>query len=155
MASGPGVRVALRFDDEMRIDAIGFETAAFDAARPVASRMCGALLGATLDQASALSIPDLAVLAGLPAAHPAVRTVHFAKSAALLPHLGRRARHGPAITCTCFHVATDAIRAAIRAHGLTTVEQVKDRTKAGCGCGSCRPDVQRLLDEAAAPPTES
>jgi bacterioferritin-associated ferredoxin len=150
MSSGPGVRVAFRLDDEMRVEAVGFETAAFDAARPVASRMCRALLGATLDQASALSIPDLAVIAGLPVGHPAVRTVHFAKSKALLPLLGRRAHTGPEITCTCFHVATDAIRAAIRDHRLTTVEQVRERTKAGCGCGSCRPDVQRLLDEERA-----
>ena len=147
MAAGPGVRVSIRLDDEVRIAEIAFETAAFDTARPVASRVCGALLGTTLAQASAVTILDVARMGGVRERSPEARTVHFAKSAALLPLLGRSARDGVAITCTCYHVATEVIRAAIRDRGLGTVEQVKDATKACSGCGTCRPDVQRLLDE--------
>jgi bacterioferritin-associated ferredoxin/NifU-like protein involved in Fe-S cluster formation len=148
MDAGPGVRVSLAFDEELRIAAAAFEVRAFDAAREVASALCRAILGATLAQASSLSIPDLARIAGAPERSPAVRTVHFAKSAALLPHLGRAARHGPHLTCICFQVPTERIREAIRARGLTTVDQVKDATKAGSGCGTCRPDLVKLLREA-------
>lgn len=148
MSAGPGVRVAMRFDGEFRVAEIAFEVTAFPAARAVASALCRALLGATIDQASALSIPDLARMTGLPERSVVVRTVHFAKSAALLPHLGRRARSGPEITCTCFQVETATIRAAILRHRLTTVEDVRRRTKAGTGCGTCRPDLQKLIEES-------
>ncbi len=154
MESGPGVRISLRIDAETRVAACGFETAAFDEARAVASRLCRAILGATIAQASAVSIPDVAAMSGLPVGDRAVRTVHFAKSAALLPWLGRRARSGAAITCNCFQVPTATIVDAIRSRGLRTVADVCAETKAGTGCGSCRPDLQRMLDESAGePPT--
>lgn len=147
MSAGPGVRIALAFDAELRVSAAAFETCAFDAARPAASALCRAILGATLAQASAVTIVDLARMVGLAERSPVVRTVHFAKSAALLPHLGRAARHGPHVTCICFQIPTETIRRAIRDRGLTTLDQVRDATKAGSGCGTCRPDLSKLLDE--------
>jgi len=150
MTCGPGVRVALRLDAEARVVEAAFEAVAFDAARPAASRLCAALLGRTVEGASRVTLLDVAALAGLPARDPVVRTVHFAKSAALLPVLGRGARHGPEVTCTCFLVRTDTIRRAIRRHRLATVEDVKSRTRAGSGCGTCRPDLERLLAEERA-----
>ena len=149
MTAGPGVRVAFRFDDELRVAAVGFETVSFPEARAPASTLCRALLGGTLAQVSALSIPEFALMCGLPARTPAVRTVLFAKSAAILPHLGRAAHGGPALTCTCYCVPTQRIVDAIRGQRLGTVDAVRNATKAGSGCGCCRPDVQRLLDDAA------
>ncbi|MCE9636544.1 MAG: (2Fe-2S)-binding protein [Planctomycetes bacterium] len=149
MSAGPGVRISFRIDDEARIAAAAFETASLDGARIVASKLCGAVLGATVFQASAVSIPDLALMAGLPLRDPAVRIVHFAKSAAMLPHLGRAAIAGPGITCTCFRVATATIVAAIERMGLRTADQVKDATNAGSGCGSCRPQVEGLIKQHA------
>lgn len=147
MTSGPGVRFAFRLDAEMCLDEVAFETCGFDDARPVASALCRALLGANVDQASAASIADVARMAGVPEKSAAARTVHFAKSAALLPVLGRRARAGAHITCSCRYVATETIRTAIRDLRLRTVEEVRDATRAGTGCGTCRPELQRLLDE--------
>ena len=151
MECGPGVRFALRIGRDGRILAACFETAAFDAARPAASRVCEAIVGGTVADASRLSLLDVAALAGLPVRDPVVRTVHFAKSAALLPVLGRHARGGPELTCICFQVPTVTILRAISRHRLATIEDVKARTKAGSGCGTCRPDVERLLRDAAAP----
>lgn len=145
MAAGPGVRVSFRIDAEACIAAASFETLACDAARIVASKLCGAVLGGTVFQASAVSIPDLALMAGCDVRDPAVRIVHFAKSAALLPHLGRAAIAGPGITCTCFRVPTETIVEAVERLGLRTPEQVKDATKAGSGCGTCRPQVEAIL----------
>ena len=149
LTAGPGVRVSFRFDDEVRVAAAGFETVSFPEAREPASRLCRALLGGTLAQVSALSIPDFALMCGLPVRSPAVRTVLFAKSAAILPHLGRAAHGGPALTCSCYHVPTLRIVEAIRGQRLSTVDEVRAATKAGSGCGCCRPDVQRLLDDEA------
>jgi NAD(P)H-nitrite reductase large subunit len=62
--------------------------------------------------------------------------------------LGRRARHGAAVTCTCFNVETHDIVDAIRRHRVTTVDELKRHLPATTGCGTCRPDVQRMIDEA-------
>lgn len=153
--SGPGVRLWLRIGDDGRISGAAFETIAFDAARSVASQLCAAIVGQPLARAARLSVVDLASMTARAPNDPAVRTVLFAKSAALLPVLGRGARHGPGVTCTCFDVATDAIRRAVRIDGLRTVEQVARATRATTGCGTCRPDVERLLRECAAEPGDA
>lgn len=146
MSAGPGVRVSLRLDDD-RVAEAKFETCALDAARPVADALCGLLVGATIDDASRFTLIDVARIGGLPPTSPLARTVHFAKSAALLPFLGRRSRHGAQITCTCFHVETREIVETIRRRGIRTVEELKMHMPATTGCGSCRPEVQRLIDE--------
>jgi bacterioferritin-associated ferredoxin/NifU-like protein involved in Fe-S cluster formation len=147
VTSGPGVRIALalRGDDDVVAEA-RFETFALDAARPVADALCAAIVGATLDDASRVSLLDVARMGGVAAATPAARLTHFAKSAALQPRLGRRARHGASLTCTCFQVPTAEIVATIRRHRVRTVEDLKAHLPVTTGCGTCRPDVQRLLD---------
>ncbi len=57
---------------------------------------------------------------------------------------------GP-IVCACFNVGAHAIHDAIR-HGATSVEAVGKCTAAGTNCGSCKPDLQALID---ARPTRS
>lgn len=51
------------------------------------------------------------------------------------------------IICQCFGVTDEDIREEIRANKLKTVEDVTNYTKAGGGCGSCIPDIQKILDE--------
>ena len=149
MSSGPGVRVALRFDGDVIREA-RFETCAFDAARPVAEALCAAIEGGTADDASHVSVMDVARAGGVAPASVAARTVHFAKSAALQTLLGRRARHGTSLTCTCFHVPTHEIVATIRRHRVATIESLRAHLPVTSGCGTCRPDVQKLLDDEAA-----
>lgn len=146
MSAGPGVRVSLRLADDVIVLA-RFETCALDAARSVAEAMCAFLEGLTIDDASHVSILDVARIGAASAASPVTRTVHFAKSAALLPFLGRRARHGASLTCICFQVPTHEIVAAIRKHRIRTVDELRVHLPATTGCGTCRPDVQRLIDD--------
>jgi bacterioferritin-associated ferredoxin len=149
MSSGPGVRVALRFDGDVIREA-RFETCAFDAARPVAEALCAMIEGGTADDASHVSVMDVARVGGVAGASVAARTVHFAKSAALQTLLGRRARHGTSLTCTCFQVPTQEIVATIRRHRVATIESLRAHLPVTTGCGTCRPDVQKLLDDEAA-----
>jgi NifU-like protein len=51
------------------------------------------------------------------------------------------------IICECFGVTDDMIRKEIRENNLKTVEDITHYTKAGGGCGSCIPDIQKILDE--------
>jgi assimilatory nitrate reductase catalytic subunit len=54
---------------------------------------------------------------------------------------------GPTI-CACFQVGANSLRAAAQA-GCSTLESIGTRLRAGTNCGSCRPEIQRMLDVAA------
>ncbi len=47
--------------------------------------------------------------------------------------------------CACYGVGEKTLQAAIRDQGLKTVDEVGQCTKAGTGCGSCVPEIRRLL----------
>ncbi len=47
--------------------------------------------------------------------------------------------------CACYGVGEKTLQTAIRDRGLKTVEAVGGGTKAGTGCGSCIPEIRRLL----------
>jgi len=51
-----------------------------------------------------------------------------------------------AIVCSCFQVGRNQIEAVARC-GATSVRAVGDRLKAGSNCGSCRSEIQTLIDE--------
>ena len=55
---------------------------------------------------------------------------------------------GPAV-CACHLVGRNVITRAL-ASGCGTVAQLGERTRAGTGCGSCVPELRRLLAEHAA-----
>ncbi|EJM96404.1 nitrate reductase [Herbaspirillum sp. YR522] len=64
---------------------------------------------------------------------------------------------GPTV-CSCFGVGRDTICEAIRSKGLAQVSQVTACLKAGGNCGSCVPEIKKLLVEVRAegmeaPPT--
>jgi assimilatory nitrate reductase catalytic subunit len=49
------------------------------------------------------------------------------------------------IVCSCFSVSEERIAAAIREDGLTSAAQIGTRLKAGTNCGSCIPELKKLL----------
>ena len=53
------------------------------------------------------------------------------------PNRGRR-------ICTCFGTGAEEIRTAVRA-GARTVAAVGEALSAGTNCGSCRPEIARLI----------
>ncbi len=52
--------------------------------------------------------------------------------------------------CNCMGVTCGEIVDAIKAQGLTNVQEVSDATGAGTGCGGCVDDIQKILDEVNA-----
>jgi assimilatory nitrate reductase catalytic subunit len=56
---------------------------------------------------------------------------------------GRAVETGPMV-CVCRGVRAERITGAIRG-GAGTLEAVGDATGAGVNCGSCRPEIARLL----------
>ncbi|HEY6475615.1 MAG TPA: FAD-dependent oxidoreductase [Polyangia bacterium] len=55
------------------------------------------------------------------------------------------------LVCTCHKVSEVRLCEAIAA-GACTVEALGDLTKAGTGCGSCKPDLVQLIAKQAPPP---
>jgi ferredoxin-nitrate reductase len=51
------------------------------------------------------------------------------------------------LVCSCNNVGSDNIRNKI-GEGFNTMKDICSATGAGTGCGSCRPEVKRLLEEA-------
>jgi len=56
------------------------------------------------------------------------------------------------ILCRCFGIPEQAVKESIAVMGLKSVEDIVAHTGAGSGCGTCRADMPRLLDEAAGTP---
>ncbi|MFF8811729.1 nitrite reductase large subunit NirB [Streptomyces pactum] len=52
-----------------------------------------------------------------------------------------------AVVCNCHNVTKGTVRAAVTGHGCATVAEVKARTRAGTGCGSCVKVLTGLVDE--------
>ncbi|AMP02561.1 nitrate reductase [Collimonas pratensis] len=63
--------------------------------------------------------------------------------------IAKGADTGPTI-CSCFAVGRNTICDAVRKQGLTTVAQVTGCLKAGGNCGSCVPEIKKLLSEMLA-----
>jgi NifU-like protein len=51
------------------------------------------------------------------------------------------------IICKCFSVTDKKIIRAIKENNLKTVEEVTNYTKAGGGCGKCKPEIEKILKE--------
>jgi len=59
---------------------------------------------------------------------------------------------GPTV-CSCFGVGRNTICNAVREQGLKTVAEVTACLKAGGNCGSCVPEIKKLLVETRAAET--
>jgi assimilatory nitrate reductase catalytic subunit len=66
--------------------------------------------------------------------------------------IAKGADTGPTV-CSCFGVGRNTICTAVRAEGLNTVAQVTACLKAGGNCGSCVPEIKKLLTEILAEET--
>jgi assimilatory nitrate reductase catalytic subunit len=64
---------------------------------------------------------------------------------ALLAGIAGSGEPGGKIVCSCFAVSEEKIKAAIQADGLITAAQIGVRLKAGTNCGSCIPELKKLL----------
>jgi assimilatory nitrate reductase catalytic subunit len=68
--------------------------------------------------------------------------------------LSGRSTHGLAeagpLVCTCFGVGLAAIRDAIATRAAANVEDIGRALKAGTNCGSCLPELKRIVNERAA-----
>ncbi len=56
---------------------------------------------------------------------------------------------GPVI-CACFGVSEDAVRHAVASGGVRSVAEIGEVLRAGTNCGSCRPELKRIISHGRA-----
>ena len=54
-----------------------------------------------------------------------------------------------AVVCSCFEVGINQITRAVQTERCSTVDAIGAATQAGTNCGSCRPEIQRILASCA------
>jgi assimilatory nitrate reductase catalytic subunit len=59
---------------------------------------------------------------------------------------------GP-LVCACFGVGLKAIREAVESGAACSVDEIGKHLRAGTNCGSCRPELKRIVNDVRAPQT--
>ncbi len=149
---GDALKLTLRIDRKTdRIIDAKFRTFGCASAIASSSALTELIKGKTVDEALRITNRDIAdYLGSLPREkmHCSVMGME-ALQAAIANYRGEKppeAEEGK-IVCECFGVTDEKIKRVIRENNLQTVEDVTNFTKAGGGCGSCIPEIEKILRE--------
>ena len=149
---GDALKLFLKVDKETgKIIDAKFQTFGCASAIASSSALTELVKGKTLDEALQVSNQDIAdFLGGLPEQkmHCSVMGKE-ALEAAIANYRGETLPAGPQekVICKCFDVTEDKIRKVAIENHLTTVDEITNFTKAGGGCGECRPDIEAILGD--------
>jgi len=150
LACGDALKLTFKLDKDGRIADVRFKTFGCASAIASSSALTEIVKGMPLDEAAKVTNQDIAnYLGGLPeqkmhcsvmgreALEAAIENYRTGKT-------GKKILEGK-VVCTCFGVTEEEITRVIRENNLTTVDQVTHYTKAGGGCGHCKPDLEAIL----------
>ncbi len=154
LACGDALRLTFKLDKNGHIKEVKFKTFGCASAIASSSALTELLKGKTVEEAERITNKDIAkYLGGLPDAkmHCSVMG-REALQEAIKNYRGEETSDKKIldgeVTCKCFGITEKEIKEAIRANGLTHVEEVTNFTKAGGGCELCHPRIKELIDEA-------
>jgi len=151
---GDALRLTLKIDKKTdKILDAKFQTFGCASAIASSSALTEMIKGKTIDEAARITNKDIAdYLGGLPGEkmHCSVMGME-ALEAAIANYRGAPVKKETVgeekIVCKCFSVTDKKIIRAIKENNLKTVEEVTNYTKAGGGCGKCKPEIEKLLKE--------
>jgi len=154
LACGDALRLMFKLDKDGRIADVKFQTFGCASAIASSSALTEIIKGMTLEQAAKVTNQNIAeFLGGLPEQkmHCSVMGQEALDAAIENYRNGSTGKKilGAKVVCNCFGVTEDEIVRVVRENGLTTVEQVTNYTKAGGGCGKCKPDIAKLLEKVS------
>ncbi len=151
---GDALRLTFNLDDEGRVSDIRFKTFGCGSAIASASVLTEMCKGKTLDEIKKITNKDIAeALGGLPREkmHCSVMgqealeaAITFYESGGQVSAQTHKEGH---VVCTCFGITDKEIEKAVLENGLKTVDDVTNFTKAGGGCGGCRDEIQKIIDQ--------
>lgn len=150
---GDALRLTFKLDENKRVADIKFKTFGCGSAIASSSMLTELCKGKTVDEMENITDDDIAdALGGLPDAkmHCSVMGQDALKLAIEYYRNGGKTIEKEVtsrVVCTCFNVTEDDISQAVRQHGLVSVEQVTNYTKAGGGCKNCLKDIKEIIDQ--------
>ena len=162
---GDALKIYLKFDDagEKIVDA-KFQTFGCASAIASASALTELVVGKTIDEAAKITNDDIAdflgslpeekmhcSVMGMEALQAAIAQVRGQGDGTATVGDAEDAEYDPEgldrTVCYCFSVTERKIREVVAANSLETVEDVTHFTKAGGGCGGCRPEIEKILED--------
>lgn len=151
---GDALRLTLRIDKKTdKIVDAKFQTFGCASAIASSSALTEMIKGMAIDEAVKVTNKDIAdYLGGLPAEkmHCSVMGME-ALEAAIANYKGAPPKKEMVgeekVICKCFSVTDKKIIRTIKENNLRSVEEVTNYTKAGGGCGKCKPEIEKLLKE--------
>ncbi|MCE5340515.1 MAG: Fe-S cluster assembly protein NifU [Planctomycetaceae bacterium] len=153
LACGDMLKLTFKLDKDGRIADVKFKTFGCASAIASSSVMTEMIKGLTLEEASKVTNKDIVdKLGGLPEQkmHCSVMGMEALQAAIASYHSGKgktQKKIDGKIVCTCFGVTDKEIEKVVLENNLDTVEQVTNYCKAGGGCGSCRGEIQMIIDK--------
>jgi NifU-like protein len=163
---GDALKLYLKLDaNQERIAEVKFQTFGCASAIASASALTELVKGKTLAEAEKIANQDIAdflgqlpeekmhcSVMGMEALQAAIANLRGESDGRLTAgdhaHEGEYDPDGLDRTiCYCFGVTERKIREVITANNLETVEDVTHYCKAGGGCGGCKPEIQKILDQ--------
>lgn len=149
LSCGDALKIFLKIDENGIVKDAKFQTFGCGSAVASASALTEMIIGKHIDEVEKITNQDIAdELGGLPdqKMHCSVMGKE-ALEAALSSYRGESAHKKSRVVCQCFGVTEDLIREVVHHNKLKTVEEVTNYTKAGGGCGKCKEDIQKILND--------
>ncbi|MBI5360318.1 MAG: Fe-S cluster assembly protein NifU [Planctomycetes bacterium] len=150
ISCGDALRLALKIDKNTgRIIDAKFQTFGCGSAIASSSALTDMVKGKTLEEAMKITNEDIAdYLGGLPKEkmHCSVMGKE-ALEAAVANYKGVKPekKEEGRLVCHCFGITEEKIRKVAIENHLTTVDEITNYTKAGGGCGNCKPEIEEIL----------
>jgi NifU-like protein len=152
LACGDALKLTFKLDKDGRIADAKFKTFGCASAIASASIMTEMIKGLTIEEAEKITNKDIVdKLGGLPEQkmHCSVMGMEALQAAIANYRSGKgkaQKKIEGKVVCTCFGVTDKEIEKVIVENDLDTVEQVTNYCKAGGGCGSCRGEIERIIE---------
>jgi len=153
LACGDMLKLTFKLGKDGRIADVKFKTFGCASAIASASIMTEMVKGLTIEEAEKITNKNIVdKLGGLPEQkmHCSVMGME-ALQAAIANYRGGKARAQKKtegkVVCKCFGITDKEIEKVIIENDLDSVEQVTNYCKAGGGCGSCRGEIQQIIEK--------